>query len=98
METLQNYLNANTMKLAKTEKSHMNAKVRRMARIAIEYGSALIFGIILYKLCRPYAVSWRNSTAIGGEIALLGFPVWYGMAKSVIRDLVYTVRKGGQPC
>ena len=68
------------------------AKWRRVLRIAAEYGAMLIIGIILYKLCRPYAVAWRNRTAIGGEIALLGLPIWYGMVKSVVIDIVYYLK------
>lgn len=62
---------------------------RKFLRITAEYGAMLIIGIILYKLARPYAAAWRNSAAVGGEIVLLGLPIWYGMVKSVVTDIVY---------
>ena len=63
----------------------MNAK--KILRFIAEYGAALIIGIILYKLCRPYAVAYRSNEMYGGECMMLGMPFIWGMLKCVIADV-----------
>lgn len=68
----------------------MNAKKilwKKIIRFIAEYGSALIIGYILYKLCRTYAVAFRGNEMYGGECAMLGMPFWWGGIKCVIADL-----------
>lgn len=60
--------------------------VKKIRKSIAEYGAALIIGIILYKLCRPYAVAFRGNELPGGECALWGMPFYWEMVKCVIAD------------
>lgn len=62
-------------------------KVTRIVITIIGYGIATGVGILLYTACRPYAVELRGSHLYGGEVMLLGMPIYWAAIKTIVADV-----------
>lgn len=62
-------------------------KVTRIIITIIGYGIATGVGILLYTACRPYAAELRSSQLYGGEVMMLGMPIYWAAIKTIIADV-----------
>lgn len=68
----------------------MRKKVFRVFLAIIEYGIVTGIGFLLYKWLRLYATELRGSQLYGGEVMMLGMPIYWAAIKTVIMDIRVT--------
>lgn len=64
-----------------------NKSISKKRKTILEYGLVIIASIILFAICRSYAVAWRGNTLYGGEVLVLMLPAIWAAAKHTIKEI-----------
>lgn len=53
----------------------------------VKWVSIALIGYMLYRIIRPYAIAIRGNTLYGGEVLMLGLPLYWAAVEVIIKDV-----------
>lgn len=69
--------------MIRRRRSKRNTALRKAIAKVIKWALITLFGWLLFKLFRPYAVEFLY----GGEVMFLGMPLYWAAVESIIKDI-----------
>ena len=73
--------------MIRRRRSKRNTALRKAIAKVIKWALITLFGWLLFKLIRPYAVEFRGTLLYGGEVMFLGMPLYWAAVESIIKDI-----------